>query len=77
MQLRSFLPTGCHERCLPINHNSAPRLLYHCEAKLRSQIEVFVVIERREDRFESEADTRRRGSGGQCDGAGRDDSSFD
>ena len=27
----------------------------HCEAKLRPQIEVFVVIERREERFESEA----------------------
>jgi len=54
-QLRSFSPTGCHERCLPIHHNGAPRLLCHCEAKLRPQIEVFVVIERRKDRFESEA----------------------
>jgi len=55
VQLRSFSPTGCHERCLPINHNSAPRLLYHCEAKLRSHIEVFVMTERREERFESDA----------------------
>jgi len=38
---------------LSTHHNSAPRLLCHCEANLRPQIEVFIVIERREDRFES------------------------